>query len=62
MKKIFFAGLILFLSVVSFAQQPADKIIGQWESIDGDVKLKFDIFKQDGKYFVPDKVLLMSLT
>ena len=51
MKKVFFAGLLLFLSVVSFAQQPADKIIGQWESIDGDVKLKFDIFKQDGKYF-----------
>lgn len=43
--------LMLLVSIVSFAQQPADKIIGQWESVDGEVKLKFDIFKQDGKYF-----------
>ena len=51
MKRIFFSGLLLLLSIVSLAQQPADKIIGQWESVDGAVKLKFDIFKQDGKYF-----------
>ncbi|WP_299183057.1 DUF2147 domain-containing protein [uncultured Chryseobacterium sp.] len=51
MKKIFFATLMLLLSVVSFAQQPADKIIGNWQSIDGEVQLKFEIFKQDGKYF-----------
>lgn len=52
MKKILFAALMLCLSVVVVvAQQTADKIIGQWESLDGDVKLKFDIFKQDGKYF-----------
>lgn len=51
MKNIYFAILLLLGSVVSLAQQPADKIIGQWESVDGDVRLKFDIFKQDGKYF-----------
>ena len=51
MKKIFFAGLLVLMAVASFAQQPADKIIGKWESIDGDVKLRFDIFKQDGQYF-----------
>lgn len=51
MKNIFFATLLLLVSIASFAQQPADKIIGQWESVDGEVKLKFDIFKQDGKYF-----------
>jgi len=51
MKKIFFAVILLLISVASFAQQPADKIIGKWESMDGDVKLRFDIFKQDGQYF-----------
>lgn len=51
MKNLILATLFLLLSVENFAQQPADKIIGQWESVDGDVKLKFDIFKQDGKYF-----------
>lgn len=51
MKKIILATLMLLISMASFAQQPADKIIGKWESIDGDVKLRFDIFKQNGKYF-----------
>ena len=51
MKNIFFATLVLLISVACFAQQPADKIIGKWESTDGDVKLRFDIFKQDGNYF-----------
>lgn len=51
MKNLILATLFLLLSVENFAQQPADKIIGQWESVDVDVKLKFDIFKQDGKYF-----------
>lgn len=51
MKNLILATLFLLLSVENFAQQPADKIIGQWESVDGDIKLKFDIFKQDGKYF-----------
>ncbi|MCH5717120.1 DUF2147 domain-containing protein [Niabella hibiscisoli] len=41
---------MLLASMVTFAQQPADKIIGNWESIDGEVKLKFQIFKQEGKY------------
>lgn len=50
MKKVFFATLMLLVSLTVFAQQPADKIIGKWESIDGDIKLRFDIFKQDGKY------------
>lgn len=44
MKKIFFATVLLLVSIVSFAQQPADKIIGNWESIDGEVKLRFQIF------------------
>jgi len=51
MKKLYFATIMLLISVASLAQQPADKIIGKWESIDGDVKLRFDIFKQDGQYF-----------
>ncbi len=50
MKMMLFAGLIMLGTLTGFAQQPADKIIGQWESIDGDVKLKFDIFKENGKY------------
>ncbi|GHE45244.1 DUF2147 domain-containing protein [Sphingobacterium griseoflavum] len=51
MKKLLFATVMLLTSALSFAQQPADKIIGKWESVAGDVKLKFAIFKQDGKYF-----------
>lgn len=51
MQKLFLTTMMLLVFTLSFAQQPADKIIGQWESIDGDVKLKFDIFKQDGHYF-----------
>lgn len=51
MKKLLFATVMLLISALSFAQQPADKIIGKWESTAGDVKLKFAIFKQDGKYF-----------
>jgi len=51
MKKIVFTTVLLLVSVVSFAQQPADKICGNWESIDGEVKLRFQIFKQEGKYF-----------
>lgn len=51
MKQVLLIAGMLLLSVTGFAQQPADKIIGKWESVDGDVKLHFDIFKQDGKYF-----------
>lgn len=51
LKKIFFAIIMLLVSIVTFAQQPADKIIGTWQSVDGDVGLKFEIFKKDGKYF-----------
>ncbi|QEC43797.1 DUF2147 domain-containing protein [Pseudobacter ginsenosidimutans] len=51
MRKIILAIIILVIGLTGFTQQPADKIIGQWESIDGEVKLKFEIFKQDGKYF-----------
>ncbi len=51
MKNILTA-ILLFLSASSFSQKlPADKIIGTWESIDGDVKLKFEFYKSDGKYF-----------
>lgn len=43
---------MLLLSTYSYGQKlAADKIIGVWESVDGEVKLKFDIFKQNGKYF-----------
>lgn len=43
---------MILISSLSFAQKlSADKIIGNWESIDGDVKLKFEIFQQNGKYF-----------
>lgn len=51
MKKLFFASLMSFIAIAAFAQQPADKIIGNWESIDGDVKLKFEIYKTEEKYF-----------
>lgn len=51
MNKFIFTLLVLLITAAAFGQQPADKIIGQWESIDGEVKLKFDIFKQNGKYF-----------
>lgn len=51
MKQLLFIASMLLLSTIGFAQQPADKIIGKWESVDGEVKLHFDIFKQDGKYF-----------
>ncbi|KGE13820.1 DUF2147 domain-containing protein [Sphingobacterium deserti] len=51
MGKTFFTTLWLLFSFASFAQQPADRIIGNWESMDADVKLKFTIFKSEGKYF-----------
>ncbi len=51
MKKTLFITIWILASMVTFAQQPADKIIGNWESIDGEVKLKFQIFKQEKKYF-----------
>lgn len=51
MKKILFATMALFVSAIILAQQPADKIIGKWESTDGEVKLKFDIFKQGDAYY-----------
>ncbi|PZR32719.1 MAG: DUF2147 domain-containing protein [Azospira oryzae] len=52
MRKIFTACAALFISLASFAQpQPADKIIGVWQSTDSDVGLRFEIFKQGDKYF-----------
>lgn len=43
---------MILISSLSFAQKlSADKIIGNWQSIDDDVKLKFEIFQQNGKYF-----------
>lgn len=50
MKQLLFIASMLLLSITGFAQQPTDKIIGKWESVDGDVKLHFDIFKRDGEY------------
>ncbi|WP_312764702.1 DUF2147 domain-containing protein [Epilithonimonas sp.] len=52
MKKLLILSMMILISSLSFAQKlSADKIIGNWESIDGDVKLKFEIFPQNGKYF-----------
>lgn len=36
---------------MSFAQMPADKITGIWESVDSDVRLKFEFYRSGGKYF-----------
>lgn len=44
--------VLLLLATVSFAQQvPADKIIGVWESVDSDTKLKFEFFQSGNSYF-----------
>ncbi|MPS73772.1 MAG: DUF2147 domain-containing protein [Chryseobacterium sp.] len=52
MKKLFLLSMMILISSLSFAQKlSADKIIGNWQSIDDDVKLKFEIFQQNGKYF-----------
>ncbi|SDF11089.1 DUF2147 domain-containing protein [Epilithonimonas hungarica] len=52
MKKLLLLSMMILISSLSFAQKlSADKIMGNWESIDGDVKLKFEIFQQNGKYF-----------
>ncbi len=51
MKQIVCIASMMLLSVTGFAQQPADGIIGKWESVDGEVKLRFEFFKQEGKYF-----------
>lgn len=51
MKKIFFATIMLFMTIASYAQTlAADKIIGTWLSMDSDVQLRFEIFQSDGKY------------
>lgn len=50
MKKLFFAIFLLCFSVVSFAQQPGDKISGIWHSIDSDVGLRFEIYKANDTY------------
>lgn len=51
MKKLFWTTLMLLLSIPSFAQKvPADKIIGIWESVESNPKLKFEIFKSGEKY------------
>ncbi|HTN17882.1 MAG TPA: DUF2147 domain-containing protein [Chitinophagaceae bacterium] len=51
MKRSLLTALMLFLSIVSFAQIAADKIIGVWESLDSDPKLKFEFYKSGEKYF-----------
>lgn len=51
MKKLLLAVAVLLISVAGFTQQPADKILGTWESVDGDVKLKFEMYKSGDKYF-----------
>ncbi|MFY1046745.1 DUF2147 domain-containing protein [Chryseobacterium sp. GP-SGM7] len=52
MRKLFFIITMILISSLSFAQKlTADEIMGNWESIDGDIKLKFEIFRQNKKYF-----------
>lgn len=51
MKKTLFIIIMLLVSIVSFAQLPADKIIGVWESVDSDPRLKFEFYKSGEKYF-----------
>lgn len=51
MKKLLFISAIVLLSATSFAQKPADQIIGIWETTDSEVKLKFDIYKSGESYF-----------
>jgi uncharacterized protein (DUF2147 family) len=51
MKKLLFTVIMLYVSFVSFAQSAADKIIGVWESVDSDPRLKFEFYKSGGKYF-----------
>ncbi len=43
--------MMLLVSFASFAQLAADKIIGVWESVDSDPRLKFEFYKSGGKYF-----------
>lgn len=43
---------MLFFSVSTFAQKfSADKILGIWESVDTNPKLKFEFYKSGDKYF-----------
>ncbi|MET0299007.1 MAG: DUF2147 domain-containing protein [Flavitalea sp.] len=51
MKKSLILFVTIMLSIAVLGQQPADKIIGTWESVDSDVKLKFEFFRSDGTYF-----------
>lgn len=52
MKKLIIVATLLLVSVAIFAQTlPADKIIGIWESVDSDPKLKFEFYKSGDKYF-----------
>ncbi|GAA4451635.1 DUF2147 domain-containing protein [Rurimicrobium arvi] len=50
MKRSLLTALMLLVSIVSFAQIPADKILGVWESTDADPRLKFEFYKAGGKY------------
>jgi uncharacterized protein (DUF2147 family) len=51
MKRIFFAILMSLVSVNNFAQQPADGIVGIWQSEGSEVGLRFEIYKEGDKYF-----------
>ncbi|GAB3988283.1 DUF2147 domain-containing protein [Spirosoma daeguense] len=50
MKTLFFAAFLLCISLVSFAQQPADKLTGIWQSVGSDVGLRFEIYKTNDTY------------
>jgi uncharacterized protein (DUF2147 family) len=52
MRKLLFVATMLLVSAASFAQSlPADEIIGVWENVNSDVKLKFEFYKSDNTYF-----------
>lgn len=52
MKKLLFLSIMLLVSATSFAQaQAADKILGIWQAADSDLKLKFEFYKVNNKYY-----------
>ncbi|MCL4641928.1 MAG: DUF2147 domain-containing protein [Pseudosphingobacterium sp.] len=52
MRNLLFTTALIWMAFAASAQNlPADKIIGVWFSEDSDVKLKFEIYRSEGKYF-----------
>lgn len=51
MMKMLIAAAFLLVGSTARAQQPADKILGVWESTDSDPQLRFEFFKKGQQYF-----------